>query len=84
VESEAVVPGDPGEDRGAGLGPSAVVSAVDQLDLEEANQLSATALSRHEPVRLIERRSPSRAQAAMQAAEVYSPPRSLWKIVPSI
>jgi hypothetical protein len=40
--------------------------------------------SRHEPVRLIERRSPSRAQAAMQAAEVYSPPRSLWKIVASI
>jgi transposase len=45
--------------------------------LREANQLSATALSRHEPVRLIERRSPNRVQASTQAAEVYSAPRSL-------
>jgi hypothetical protein len=50
----------------------------------EANQLSATALSRHEPVRLMERRSPSRSQAAMQAPEVYSAPRSVWKIVSCI
>jgi len=34
VQSEAVVPGDPGEDRGAGLGPGPVVSPVDQFDLE--------------------------------------------------
>jgi hypothetical protein len=52
--------------------------------LSEANQLSATALSRHEPVRLIERRSPSRWRASMQAVEVYSLPLSLWKIVSAI
>ena len=40
--------------------------------LREANQASATALSRHEPVRPMERRSPSRAQASMHAVEVYS------------
>jgi len=49
--------------------------------LREANQASATALSRHEPVRPMERRSPSRWQASMQAAEVYPLPRSLWKLV---
>jgi hypothetical protein len=35
-------------------------------------------------VRLIERRSPSRWQAAMQAVEVYSVPRSAWKMVPGM
>jgi hypothetical protein len=40
----------------------------------------ATALSRHEPVRLIEWRSPSRWQAWTQALEVYSAPRSVWKM----
>ena len=34
-------------------------------------------------MRLIDWRSPSRWQAAMQAAEAYSAPRSVWKIVPS-
>jgi hypothetical protein len=66
------------------LGAGAVVAAVDQLDLEGGKNDSATALSRQEPVRPMDRRSPSRSQTSMQAAEVYSPPRSLWKIVPSI
>ncbi|HZC99070.1 MAG TPA: hypothetical protein VFA46_02405 [Actinomycetes bacterium] len=52
--------------------------------MREANQLSATALSRHEPVLLMKRRSPSRWQASTQALEVYSAPRMLWKIVPSM
>jgi len=60
VQAESVVPGDPTEDRDAGLGAGAVVGPVDQLTLREANQASATALSKHDPVRLIERRSPSR------------------------
>jgi hypothetical protein len=42
---------------------------------------SATALSRHDPVRPMDRRSPSRVQASMQAVEVCSLPRSVWKIV---
>jgi hypothetical protein len=37
----------------------------------------ANALSRQEPVRPMDRRSPSRSQTSMQAAEVYSLPRML-------
>lgn len=47
--------------------------------LMEANQLSATVLSGHEPVWLIERRNPSRVQAAVQPLEVCSAPRSVSK-----
>jgi hypothetical protein len=42
-----------------------------------ANQISATALFRHEPMRLTERRSPSRTPAWAQAAEVYWLPQML-------
>jgi hypothetical protein len=58
--------------------------AVTSSTFREANQLSATALSRHEPVRLIERRNPSRWQAATQAVELYSAPRSVGKRVSGI
>jgi hypothetical protein len=40
--------------------------------LRVAKKDSATALSKHDPVRPMERRSPSRSQASMQAVEVYS------------
>jgi Transposase len=38
VQPAAVVPGDPGEDRGAGLGSGAVAAATDQLDLERGEE----------------------------------------------
>ena len=51
--------------------------AVDELALRVAKNDSATALSRHDPVRPTERRSPSRSQTATQAAEVNPLPRSV-------
>jgi hypothetical protein len=49
------------EDRGSrfGAGAGAVMLAVDELALRVASNDSATALSRHDPMQPIERRSPS-------------------------
>ena len=48
--------------------------AVDELALRVANGDSATALSRHDPMHPMERRSPSSVTESTQAAELNSLP----------
>jgi hypothetical protein len=48
--------------------------AVDELALRAAKNDSATALSRHDPMQPMERRSPSSVTESTQAAELNSLP----------
>jgi hypothetical protein len=47
-------------------------------------KLSAAALSNAEPTRPIDWTAPSCRQAPVKSSPTYSPPRSLWKITPSM
>jgi hypothetical protein len=67
------------EDQGSRFGAGAVMLAVDELALRVAKNDSATALSRHDPVRPMERRSPSSVTDVHAAAELNSLPRSVKK-----
>ena len=59
------------------MSAGAVVAAVDQLDLEGGEERLGDRVVQADPVWPIDWRSPSRAQASMQAVEVYSLPRML-------
>jgi hypothetical protein len=65
------------EDRGSRFGAGAVMLAVDELDLEGDENGSAMAFIQARPNAAHGRRSPSRSQTSMQAAEVNSLPRSV-------
>jgi hypothetical protein len=62
------------EDRGSRFGADAVMLAVDELALRVANGDSATALSRHDPMQPMERRSPSSVTESTQPPELNSLP----------